>query len=325
MSDTSQTAPQTKIKKNRPFLIDLVVRLVKEKPMGTAGGVIVLILFLAGIFANLIAPYDYANDMDLANRLAAPSITHILGTDQLGRDLLSRIIFGARISMIESLAGAALAIFLAVLIGTISGFFGGKIDLIIQRFVDGWMCFPGVFVMLSVMALVGPGLLQVIIVLGTLGGIGYSRVIRSAVISIKENIYVQAAQSTGATSWQIVIRHILPNIMPTIVILYTLGMGQMILAEATLSFLGFGVPPPAPAWGSMLNGAGLAYMYQSPWLALWPGLALSIAIFGMNMLGDGIRDILDPKLRGGLGRYSGTKVQKVHAGKLAEINSKTIL
>ena len=320
MSDT----PQIKIKKNRPFLIDLVVRLVKEKPMGTVGGAIVLILFLAGIFANLIAPYTY-DEMDLANRLSPPSVTHLLGTDQLGRDMLSRIIFGARISMIESISGAALAIILATIIGIISGFLGGKTDLIIQRFVDGWMCFPGLFVILSVMAIVKPGLLQVIIVLGTIGGIGYSRVIRSAVIGIKENIYVGAAESIGATSWQIVIKHILPNIMPTIVIIYTLGMGQMILSEATLSFLGFGVPPPAPAWGSMLNGAGLTYMYKSPWLALWPGLALSIAIFGMNMLGDAIRDILDPKLRGGLGRYSGTKIQKIHMKKVAGLNNKTTL
>lgn len=294
--------------KGRPFLVDLLIRLVKEKPLATAGGIMVLLMFITGIFADFLAPYGFA-DQTLANRLMPPSAQYILGSDQLGRDLLSRIIFGARISMIVSLSGAALGTSLATIIGILSGFLGGKFDIVLQRFVDGWMCFPPLFLILSIMALLGPGMLQVILVLGLLRGINNSRVVRSAVIGIKENMYVKAARVIGAPTRRILTRHILPNIMAPIIIIFTLDMGHIIIAEATLSFLGFGVPPPAPSWGGMLSGAGRAYMYQAPWLAIWPGLALSLVVFSINMLGDGIRDLLDPRLRGGMGRY-GTRVKK---------------
>jgi peptide/nickel transport system permease protein len=162
--------------------------------------------------------------------------------------------------------------------------------------------------MLTVIAVIGPGLVQVILVLGILGGIGgRTRVVRSAVMGIKENVYVEAARAVGATNWTILTRHILPNIMAPIIILFTIEMGSAILAEATLSFLGFGIPPPEPSWGGMLSGAGRRYMLLAPWIALWPGLALALVVYGMNMLGDGLRDILDPRLRGGLGRYGAVK------------------
>jgi len=290
----------------RPFLVDLAVRLVKEKPLGTVGGGIVLVLLLVAVFADTLAPYGM-NEQVLMDRVQPPSATHLLGTDNLGRDLLSRIIYGARISIYVGLGGSVLCTLVAAAIGLVSGFFGGKVDLVIQRFVDGWMCFPALFVYLTVMALLGPGLVQVIMVLGIERGIAQSRVVRGAVIGIKENIYVEAARSIGCTGRQILIRHILPNIMAPLITIFAVSSGYVILGEATLSFLGFGVPPPTPSWGAMLSGSGRTYMLLAPWMALWPGLALAVVVYGLNMLGDAMRDLLDPRLRGGLGRYREVK------------------
>jgi len=301
-------------KKRHSLLVDLFIRLVKEKPLGTVGGVIFLMLLITGIFADFLAPYGY-NVIDMAARLSGPSPGHILGSDNLGRDLLSRIIHGARISMYVGLGAASLGVILNVIIGGVSGFLGGKADIIIQRFVDAWLCFPPIFIVLTVMASLGQGLWQVIIVLGFQYGIARSRVVRSAVISIKENVYVEASKAIGVPTTRILTKHILPNIMAAVIILFTLSIGTAIITEATISFLGFGVPPPAPSWGGMLSGPGRRYMLMAPWLCLWPGLALALVVYGVNMLGDAIRDILDPRLRGGLGRYGGVeqKVSKARA------------
>ena len=311
MSDNraNQLPTEAKEPKRPPFLVDLVVRLVKEKPLGTVGGVIVLIMFLTGIFADLLAPYGM-NEPHLKSLLSPPSAQFILGTDNLGRDQLSRIIYGARISMIVGLCAASLNVLISIIIGVPSGFFGGKYDIIVQRFVDAFFCLPWLFFILSLMALLGPGLLQVIAVLGVYGGISSSRITRSAVIGIKENVYVEAARAIGSRPIRTLTRHILPNIMAPLIIIFTVSMGSSILSEATLSFLGFGIPPPTPSWGGMISLEGRRFMLLAPWLAVWPGLALAIAIYGINMLGDALRDILDPRLRGGLGRYGRVKVGK---------------
>ncbi|HEX9976289.1 MAG TPA: ABC transporter permease [Dehalococcoidales bacterium] len=295
--------------KRRPFLVDLLVRLVREKPLGTVGAAIVLLLLLAGIFANWLAPYGY-NQIWVGDKLAPPSAANWLGTDNVGRDLLSRIIYGARISMFVGLGVSTITIVLNAIIGLISGFLGGKTDLIIQRFVDAWMCFPGLILVLTVMAVVGTGLVQVIVVLGVLYGIGGSRTVRSAVIGIKENVYVEAARAVGCPTGRILLKHILPNVIAPLIIIFSTVMGAAIIAEASISFLGYGIPPPIPSWGGMLSGTGRRYMVQAPWLALWPGLALSIVVYGANMFGDALRDLLDPRLRGGLGRYSSKNVSK---------------
>jgi peptide/nickel transport system permease protein len=307
---TTTVAAVDEEKKHLPFILEVLVRLVKEKPLGTVGGVIVLVLFMVGILAPLIAPYGY-NYQDATARLQAPSMKYLLGTDNLGRDLLSRIIYGARISMIVGLVVPTISTVLTLLIGGTSAYLGGKIDMIVQRFVDTVMCFPGLVIMLTVVAIIGPGLTQVILLLGILGGLGGgNRVARSVVVSIKQNMYVEAAKATGATSWRIMVRHVLPNIMAIVIVSFSMGMGGAILAESTLSFLGYGIPPPAPSWGGMLSGPARSYMLQAPWMALWPGLALALVVYGMNMLGDGLRDVLDPRLRGGLGRYGSTKGKK---------------
>lgn len=294
-------------RKRLPFLIDLVVRLVKTKLLGTVGGVIVLLLLLTGVFANVLAPFGY-NQMFLEHRLSPPSGVFILGTDHMGRDLFSRIIYGARIAMIVGLAAAGSHVIVSVTIGTISAFVGGKTDLIIQRFVDAWESIPRLVIILTIMSILGPGMWQLIFAIGPLGGLGPSRTARSAVIAIKENVYVEAARAIGVPTSRILLRHVLPNIMPIIIIMFTVSLGASILLAATVSFLGFGIPPPYPDWGAMLSESGRKFLLLAPWMAVWPGLALSLAVYGINMLGDAMRDLLDPRLRGGLGRFGGVKV-----------------
>jgi peptide/nickel transport system permease protein len=301
--------PSKKIteKKRHSGLVDLLIRLVKEKPLGTVGGIITVILLLTGIFAPLLAPYS---PTALSGPPLLPPSSHfLLGTDDLGRDLLSRIIFGARISVIVGLGASVLATVIETILGILTGYIGGTFDLIVQRFVDAVMCFPGLILMMVIISVIGPGELQVILVLGISWGIIGSRVIRGVTLTIKENMYVQSAVALGAPTSEILARHILPNIMAPIIIQFTIRVPQIILTEASLSFLGYGIPPPAPSWGSMLSGAGRTYMFIAPLMVIWPGLALSIVVYGVNMFGDALRDLLDPRLRGGIGRY-GLKVKK---------------
>ena len=289
---------------------DFFVRLVREKPLGLVGGIVVLIMLILGIFADVLAPYGY-NDINLKQRFVAPSVEYPLGTDNLGRDELSRIIYGARISVIVGLGASAISTVIAVMIGLVSGFLGGKFDIIVQRLVDAWLAFPALILLLMGMALLGSGITQITLVLGIAVGIGGSRIIRSGVMAIRQNVYVEAARSIGASTPRIVLRHLLPNVIPLIIVFFTVGIAGMIIGEASLSFLGFGVPPPQPSWGGMLSAEGRAFMYQAPWLALWPGLALTIVVYGVNIFGDAVRDLVDPRLRGGSGRYGKTNPKKI--------------
>jgi len=293
----------------RAALVSLGARLVREKPLGFTGAVITLLLLIVGISADVLAPYGF-NDVHLIDSLSPPSAQYLLGTDNLGRDLLSRIIYGARISMIIGLAATSLSTIISTVIGVASGYFGGFVDMVLQRLVDAWMVFPGLVLLMAIISLLGPGLWQIIIVLGVSLGIGGSRVIRSAVMAIKENTYMEAARAVGCSPMVIATRHILPNIMAPIIVLFSTRVAGVILAEASLSFLGLGIPPPVPSWGGMLSGAGRTYMTRAPWMAIWPGLALTIVVYGINMFGDAVRDLLDPRLRGGIGRYSGAKVKR---------------
>jgi peptide/nickel transport system permease protein len=228
----------------------------------------------------------------------------------LGRDFLSRIIYGARISLTVGLAATALNVLIAVLIGSLSGFLGGKVDLVVQRFVDAWMAFPGLLLLLTIMSLVGRGLPQIIVVLGVTGGIVSSRVVRGAVIGVKENDYFLAAKAVGTPTSQILLWHVLPNIVAPVIIIFSINVGGVIMAEASLSFLGFGLPPEVPSWGSLLSRGGRQYMEQAPWLALWPGLCLTITGYSLNMFGDAVRDLLDPRLKGGQGSYGTAKMKR---------------
>ena len=272
-------------------------RLVREKPLGAFGGMLVLVLLLCALFAHLIAPYPY-DETNVRQRLKPPGAQFYLGTDNLGRDVFSRIIYGARISVTVGFAAVTLSLLLATTVGIASGYFGGKFDVLVQRVVDAWMAFPNLLFVLFIMAVLGPGLLNVILALGVVNAANRSRVIRSATLAAKENQFVEAARAVGAGHLRIILLYILPNVMATIIIIATNALGGVILAESTLSFLGFGVPPPYPSWGEMLSGSGRSYMYRAPWMAIWPGVAISLGVFGFNMLGDALRDLLDPRLRG---------------------------
>ena len=285
----------------RTGLADFLNRLWKEQPLGAGCGVVVLILILVAIFADVLAPYPFW-EAHLADRMQGSSTRYLLGTDHAGRDLLSRLIYGARISLLVGLAATSVNVVVAILIGGISGFFGGKLDMAVQRFVDAWMAFPGLLLLLTIMSIVGRGLPQIILVLGIAGGIGGSRVVRGAVIGVKEKVYFQAAEAIGSSKWRTLVRHVLPNIAAPIIIIFTINIGGAIISAASLSFLGYGLPVQIPDWGAMLSREGRQYMESAPWLALWPGLCLTITVYSLNMFGDAVRDLLDPRLRGGAGR-----------------------
>lgn len=280
-----------------PKRLGFLAQLFRHKPLGAAGGVLLFMFLVAGLLAQWVAPFDF-NQIAPMERLKAPSWTHWLGTDNLGRDVLSRCIYGAQLSVIIGLAAAALATVVSAVLGILSGYFGGRFDMLLQRFVDAWMSFPDLVILIVVVSVVGPGMPQTIIVLGLLLGIGGSRIVRSAVISVRETMYVHAAQSIGSTTTRILWRHVLPNVMGLLIVLFTTRVGTVILAESGLAFLGLGIPPPAPTWGGMLSGSGRTFMLQAPWLALAPGLCLTAVVYAANVFGDALRDLLDPRMRG---------------------------
>ena len=295
--------------KRHSYFVDFLKRLLKEKPLGTVGAVITLLLLFTGIFADLLAPFGM-NENWVGDYLEKPSARFLFGTDNAGRDVFSRVIYGARISVVVGLSATAISTAISIIIGVVSGYVGGTLDLVVQRFVDTWMCLPTLVVLLIIVNIVGPSMSSIIILLGLIHGIPGSRIIRGAVIGIKENVYVGAARATGCSTAKILVRHILPNIMAPVIILFSIRVPGVILSEASLSFLGFGIPPPAPSWGGMLSGAGRTYMTQAPWLAIWPGLALAVVVYGVNMFGDAVRDLLDPRLRGGAGRFGASADQE---------------
>lgn len=280
-----------------PVPAGFVRRLFRDKPLGAFGAVVFVLFLLCGVFADVLAPYGL-NQISPLNRLKPPSWEYPFGTDFLGRDMLSRTLYGAQLSVIVGVSAALLATVVSVLIGVMSGYAGGRGDMVTQRFVDAWMSFPDLVILIVIVSVFGPGMPQIIIALGLLMGIGGSRIIRSAVLSVRENMYVHAAKSLGASTSRILWRHILPNIMPPIIILFTTRVGAAILAESGLSFLGLGVPPPAPTWGGMLSGSGRSYLFQAPWLAIVPGLCLTLVVYSINVFGDALRDLLDPRMRG---------------------------
>jgi len=258
--------------------------------------VIILVLILTAIFAPWLAPQDpYKQNLD--QTLLQPSREHLLGTDSLGRDTLSRIIYGSRNSLMVGVIALGIAASIGMTMGLVSGYFGGWIDTLFMRFVDALMCFPMILLALVIAALLGNGLKNVMIALGIAMLPGYARLMCAQVLSIKENDYVLAARSTGAGSFRTILRHVLPNCLPPLIVLVTMQMGAAILAEAGLSFLGIGIQPPNAAWGTMVND-GRSYLLTSPLLSAAPGIAIMLVVFSFNMIGDGLRDALDPRLRG---------------------------
>jgi peptide/nickel transport system permease protein len=282
--------------------LDFARRLFRHKPLGALGGVLLGLLLVVALFADWLAPYDF-NDIDPISALQFPSLIHPLGTDQLGRDVMSRIIYGARLSVIIAVAASLMSVVISLVLGVISGYFGGRVDTLTQRFVDAWMSFPDLVVLIVGVSVIGPGMLQLIVLLGLLYGIAGSRIVRGTVLSAREQLFVQAGHSFGASNWHVIRRHIIPTIFAPLIVLFTTRLGAIVLAESSLSFLGLGVPPPAPVWGSMLS-SGRIFMTQAPWLGIVPGIAVALVVYAVNVFGDAIRDLLDPRQRGESGRIS---------------------
>lgn len=278
-----------------------LLTLAHRKPLGAAGAVVTLLCLLVAVFAPVIAPYDpyefNLNARGLPVRMQAPNAEFLFGTDPLGRDVLSRIIHGARISLLVGFLSVALGITVGTGIGLASGYWGGKVDQVLQRIVDTLMAFPGIVLALAVMAVLGQSLTNIILVIGLVIAPGSSRVVRGTVLSVKHNVYIDAARSVGASDLRIVLRHILPNVFAPIIVLASVWIGNAIVIEAALSFLGLGTPPPTSSWGGMLAGEGQRNLENAPWLAVFPGVAISITVLAFNMLGDALRDVLDPRLR----------------------------
>jgi peptide/nickel transport system permease protein len=271
-----------------------VLRFARRKPLGAAGAAIVLLMIVVAIFAPVIAPYEY-DYQRLGERLRDPSAQHLMGTDNLGRDIFSRVVYGARVSITIGFIAVAIQTCLVTVLGVISGYYGRWLDLFFQRFIDIWIAMPGLLALIFFISVFGPSMATVTILLGVLGAAGGSRVVRGAVIAVRAQPYIEAARVIGASDRRVMLVHVLPNVLHVVVIGSTVAIGAFILAEASLAFLGFGVPPPYPTWGQMLN-VSREYLYF-PWLALWPGLALTATVFGFNVFGDALRDALDPRLR----------------------------
>ena len=274
----------------------VVVDFARRRPLGAIGAALVLLTAVLALTANYVAPYDpLANDY--AAMLAAPSRAHWLGTDSFGRDLLSRIIFGSRTAMTVGLSASLIGAALGSLIGVTSAYFGGRVDLLVQRVMDVFFAFPVIVLALAVVAILGTGPQNVILAIATPMVPRCARVVRAAALGVREMPYVDAARASGYGHSRIILRHMLPNVMAPILIMTTAFLGEAILLEASLSFLGLGVQEPTAAWGLMLRGAAAEFAESAPWMAIFPGLAISLAVFGFNLFGDSLRDALDPRLR----------------------------
>jgi len=269
---------------------------IRQRPLGAVGAAIIALVVVVAASAGWLAPYDpLANDY--AAMLAPPGVSHWLGTDAFGRDVLSRIIFGSRTALTVGLGAAFLGATLGSLIGVASAYFGGRVDLVVQRVMDVFFAFPVIILALAVVAILGTGAGNVILAIATPMVPRCARVVRSSALAAREMPYVDAARASGFGHARIILRHMLPNVMAPILIMATAFLGEAILLEASLSFLGLGVQEPTAAWGLMLRGAAVEFAETAPWMAIFPGLAISLAVFGFNLFGDSLRDALDPRLR----------------------------
>ena len=275
------------------FTIYDLKSIIISKTRVFVGGSIIIFLLLTAIFAPLIAPYN-PKEQNLYEGLNTPDYKHPLGQDRLGRDILSRVIYGSRISLLVGILVVGISSTIGVTIGSISGYIGGKVDEIIMRFCDIVLAFPGILLAIAIMSVLGPSLNNVIIALCAMGWVSYTRLIRAQILSLREREFVVAVDSLGGSSSRIILRHLLPNVISPLIVEATFGMAGTIIAEAGLSFLGLGVQPPNPSWGSMLN-EGRQFLLIAPHLTIFPGLAIMVTVLGFNFLGDGIRDLMDVK------------------------------
>jgi peptide/nickel transport system permease protein len=275
--------------------LTIVWRRFRRHKLAMVGGAIIILLYLVAIFAPVIAPYD-PTDVDPARRLESPSWAHPMGRDEVGRDVMSRVIYGTRISMTIGFVAAGISLVVGVFLGAVGGYFGGVVDDIIMRIVDVLMSIPTFLLIIAIVAMVGPDIVHVMVVIGLTMWSGYARITRSTVLSLRETEFIEAARAIGGSSMRVIFRHVLPNCLAPVLVLATLNVAGAILIETSLSFLGFGVQPPTASWGSIIT-PGRQYMRHAPHIALFPGLAITLTVLAFNLLGDGLRDALDPRLK----------------------------
>jgi peptide/nickel transport system permease protein len=271
-------------------------RVARHNPLAAVGVVLVMVFVLAAIFAPWLAPCDPAH-IDLPTRLTSPSSSHWCGTDELGRDICSRLIYGARISMLVGSCVVLASLTLGLIVGSIAGYYGGAIDRFVNVVVmNAFLSFPGILLAIAFVAFRGPGIFNLVLALSLGGWVGYARLVRAQVLATREKEFVEAARALGASDGRVIVRHILPNIIQPVIVQAAIGMAGAILAEATMSFLGLGVPPPTASWGGMLNDAR-AHLFDAPHLVLFPAIAVMLAVLSFNFIGDALRDLLDPRSR----------------------------
>ena len=271
-------------------------RAARHNPLAAVGVVLVVIFVIFAVIASWIAPQDPAH-IDLPTRLSSPSTAHWFGTDELGRDILSRVIYGSRISMLVGSSVVAVSLALGLIIGSIAGYYGGRLDRFVNVVVmNAFLSFPGILIAIAFVAFRGPGIFNLVLALSLGGWVGYARLVRAQVLAAREREFVEAARALGASDLRVVVHHILPNIIQPVVVQAAIGMAGAILAEATMSFLGLGVPPPTASWGAMLND-GRAHLFDAPHLVIFPALAVMLAVLSFNFIGDALRDYLDPRSR----------------------------
>ncbi|MFH1486451.1 MAG: ABC transporter permease [Chloroflexota bacterium] len=299
------------IPRRRPSKLGSCLRFIRYKPLGATGGLVVLVLVFTALAAPVMTPYDpYETDLD--KMLTPPGQEFPMGTDRFGRDVLTRIIWGARVSLYIGVSAVAIGQGTGGFLGLVSGYFGGKVDAVLQRMMDALMAFPMLVLALATVAALGPSANNVIIAVSVVQMPRASRVIRSATLSVKQAQYVEAARAIGCSDARILLLHVLPQCIAPFIIIATVALGQAILVEASMSFLGLGTPPPLPSWGRMLSGSGRQLVEVAPWLAIFPGLAISLAVFGFNLLGDAMRDVLDPQAQRNLeGNDSGNRSSRI--------------
>lgn len=290
-------SPATAALAPRLSFLEEVVKFARNKPLGAAGAVIILAMLVIAALADTLAPYD-AYQADYGQQFAPPSLEHWFGTDEFGRDLMSRIMYGARIALFVGFTASFIGCTIGGLLGVTSAYVGGTLDLLLERLMDILLAFPQLILALAIASILGPAVQNVVIAIAIPIIPRAARVVRSTALAVKENVYVEAVSALGAPQARIVLRHIVPNVVAPYIILLTAQLGGAILAEAALSYLGLGAAEPTPSWGLMLSGSALSYAEKAPWIPIFPGIAISLGVFGFNLFGDSLRDALDPKLRG---------------------------
>ena len=298
MTTTSESTIESQIEDldEKPSMFAAIAKMARKQPVGVAGLSVVILMIIAALFAPWLTPYNPEYN-DFTSMLTSPNLDYLMGTDQFGRDIFTRILYGARTALTVGFVAATVGAVAGLVLGVASAYFGGLFDLILQRVMDVFMAFPLIILAMAVVATLGPGTQNVIIAITIPFIPQCARVVRSNALAIREIPYVDAARALGFGHMRIILRHMVPNVMAPFLILFTAFVGQAILLEASLSYLGMGVQEPTPAWGLMLQGGAEEYAESAPWVAIWPGVAISLAVFGFNLFGDALRDTLDPRLR----------------------------